>query len=72
MGLPDVQKANDAYVEALSNAMQGATNLEQLEELGKQFAPMGDFGMRAFQHFVEAAMKQVGTMAPDSSAKPKG
>ena len=34
MGLPDVQKANDAYVEALSNAMQGTTNLEQLEESG--------------------------------------
>ena len=70
MGLPDVQKANDAYVEALTNAMQGTTNLDQLEEFGKQFAPMGDFGMKVFQQFVEAAMKQVGSMASDSSSKP--
>jgi hypothetical protein len=69
MGLPDVQKANDAYVEALTSAMQGTSSIDQLQEFGKHLAPMGDFGMKVFQQFVESAMKQVSSMAPDSTSK---
>ena len=33
MGLPDVGKANDVYVDMMSKAMKGVNNTEQLQEL---------------------------------------
>lgn len=68
LGLPDVTKANEAYVDALTNAMQGTTNFDQLNELTKQVAPMGQMGLKLFQQFLEngVAMAMSGT-----TAKPK-
>jgi hypothetical protein len=57
MGLPDVDKANAVYVDAFAKAMQGASNVEQLQEYAKQFAPRGQRGMKLFQNFVEGARK---------------
>lgn len=53
MGLPDVAKANDVYVDAISKAMKGAANVDQLQEFAKGLAPMGQVGMKLFQTFVE-------------------
>ena len=55
MGLPDVERANDIYVDAISNAMKGVSNPEQLQEYARQLAPMGQFGLKMFQNFVEGA-----------------
>jgi hypothetical protein len=33
--------------------MGGATSLEQLQEMSKQFAPMGQIGLKLFQNFME-------------------
>jgi hypothetical protein len=52
MGLPDVAKANDAYVDAIAKAMQGTGNIEQLQGYAKQLAPLGEMGMKFFQQFV--------------------
>lgn len=70
LGLPDVTRANEVYVDALTNAMQGAGNFDQLNELTKQIAPMGQFGLKLFQQFFESgvAMAMSGTGA---SSKPK-
>lgn len=57
MGLPDVQQANEIYVESISKAMQGVSNIEQLEQYAKQLAPMGQMGMKMFQNFMENAAK---------------
>ncbi|MBW8784463.1 MAG: hypothetical protein JF593_07460 [Novosphingobium sp.] len=59
LGLPDISKANDAYVEGLAKAMQGVGNIEQLQEYAKQLAPMGQMGLKLFQQFLEggAAMR---------------
>ncbi|MCJ2187478.1 DUF6489 family protein [Novosphingobium beihaiensis] len=72
LGLPDVTKANEVYVEALTNAMQGAGSFDQLQELTKQIAPMGEFGLKMFQKFLESgvAMAMSGTGGP-SGSKPK-
>ena len=48
MGLPDVGKANDVYVEMMSNAMKGVSNTEQLQEYARQLAPMGQAGFKLF------------------------
>lgn len=57
MGLPDVGKANAVYVDAFAKAMQGASNVDQLQEYAKQLAPMGQMGLKMFQTFVEGARK---------------
>lgn len=56
LGLPDVSKANEVYVEAITNAMQGVGSLDQLQDMAKQLAPMGQLGMQLFQQFLEGGM----------------
>lgn len=53
MGLPDVSKANDVYVDAVAKAMKGVTNIDQLQTYAKQVAPMGEMGLRMFQNLME-------------------
>ena len=54
MGLPDVTPANDVYVDALTKAMKGMGNVDQLQEYATKLAPMGQMGLKMFQQFVEA------------------
>ncbi len=54
LGLPDVAKANEVYVETIAKAMAGVGNVEQLQEYAKQLAPMGQVGMKLFQQFLES------------------
>jgi hypothetical protein len=56
LGLPDVSKANEAYVEAMTKAVQGVGSIEQLQEMAKQIAPMGEMGMKMFQQFLQGGM----------------
>lgn len=53
LGLPDVSKANDAYVDGVLKAMQGGS-FDQLQEYAKQIAPMGQAGLKLFQQFLES------------------
>lgn len=53
LGLPDVTKANDAFVEGLTKAMHGAVGVDQLQEYATQLAPMGQLGLKLFQQFIE-------------------
>ena len=74
MGLPDVSKANDVYVDAVAKAMKGVSSVDQLQGYAKQIAPMGEIGLKLFQQFIEkgaaAAMGGFGnTPAPK---KPEG
>lgn len=54
LGLPDVTAVNEAYVERLTKAMQGVGSIEQLQEMAKQVAPMGQIGLKMFQNMVES------------------
>ncbi len=58
VGLPDVEQANAAYIDAMTAAMKGVSGGEQLERYAKQLAPMGQLGIKLFQNFVEGAMAQ--------------
>lgn len=57
MGLPDVSKANNIYVENIAKAMKGATSPDQLQEFAQQLAPMGQMGLKMFQSFMESGMR---------------
>ena len=59
LGLPDVAKANDVYVEAVAKAMQGVGNVDQLQEYAKQLAPMGQMGLKLLQQFIETSAASV-------------
>ncbi len=55
LGLPDVSKANEVYVDAIAKAMQGGS-FDQLQEYAKQLAPMGQMGMQLFQQFLDGGL----------------
>ena len=65
LGLPDVAKANEAYVDAVSKAMQGGTSVDQLQEYAKQLAPMGQMGLKLFQQFMETGVSNAGKKKTD-------
>jgi hypothetical protein len=54
LGLPDVSRANDIYIDAMSKAMQGGS-FDQLQDIAKQIAPMGEFGFKFFQKILESS-----------------
>lgn len=75
MGLPDVDQANAAYVEAMTSAMKGVSNVDQLDEYARKLAPMGQFGLKLFQDFMSASAQQAGRNGgsgkrEDDSGKP--
>lgn len=61
LGLPDVSKANEVYVDAVAKAMQGVGSFDQLQEYAKQLAPMGQIGLKFFEQIMQggAAMAAV-------------
>ncbi len=75
MGLPDVDKANEVYVDTIAKAMKGVSNIGELDQYAKQLAPMGQFGLKVFQSFMEGAAKtnagaNSNTGRDDDSGKP--
>lgn len=74
MGLPDVEKANAAYVDAMTSAMKGAPDVEQMQDYARKLAPMGQFGLKLFQDFMQGAAEQAGSMSATDKARsqPKG
>jgi uncharacterized protein DUF6489 len=69
LGLPDVTRANDVYVDAITKAMQGVGNVDQLQDLAKQMAPMGQFGLKLFQQLMEGGAAMA--MSKPSAPKPE-
>lgn len=67
MGLPDVGKANEVYVDLMAKAMKGVGSVDKLQEMANQVAPMGQIGMKLFQNFMEGAAG-----AAKGPAGPKG
>jgi hypothetical protein len=72
MGLPDVEKANAVYVDAIAAAMKGVSNTDQLRDYAEQLAPMGQMGLKIFQSFVEGASRSAsGGSASRTSSRRK-
>ena len=60
LGLPDVSKANEAYVDGVLKAMQGVGSIEQLQSYDQQLAPMGQMGLKLVQQLMESGAGFVG------------
>lgn len=73
MGLPDVERANAVYVDAMVGALKGENNIDQLGKFADQIAPMGQLGLKMFQNFMESAVTQATTgIQPKSGGKSDG
>ncbi len=70
LGLPDVGKANDVYVDAMAKAMKGVGNVDQLQSMAKAMAPMGEIGMKLFQNFMAQNFMVSGAGAKPDNTKP--
>ena len=68
MGLPDVGKANEVYVDLMAKAMRGVGSVDKLQEMAGQMAPMGQIGMKLFQNFMDGAT--AANKASQSGKKP--
>ena len=71
LGLPDVGKANDLYVDTVTKAMKGVSNPEQMQDIAKQLAPMGMVGLKMFQGFVEAGAQGFNSSTNKRTSKKK-
>lgn len=60
MGLPDVSDVNKTYVDGVVSAMKGTSNVDQLQTIAKNIAPMGEMGLRFFQQIMDAAAAGAG------------
>ena len=70
MGLPDVEQANRIYMDQLTSIMKGATSTEQMQDIARQLAPMGQMGLKLFQGLMEtgsAFASGVGAPAKDGT-----
>jgi hypothetical protein len=67
LGFPDVSKANAVYVDAVSKAMKGVSDVEKLQDYAQQLAPMGQVGMKLFQQFMENGPGALAAMANAAS-----
>jgi len=70
LGLPDVAKAQEAYVDAVVKAMKGESSVDQLQGYVRQLAPMGEIGLKMFQQFMEQGAGAA--MAGFKAGKTKG
>ena len=67
MGLPDVEKVNNVYVDAITKAMQGVTSMDQLDAYSRQIAPMGQIGLKLFQNFMDSTRQSMSPSRDDPS-----
>ena len=54
LGLPDVSKANEAYVDSMTKLVKGVGTVDQLQEFASVIAPMGQMGLKLFQQMIES------------------
>jgi hypothetical protein len=53
LGLPDMTPIHDVYIQAVTDAMSGQTNLEQMERMFRSLSPLGDAGMKMFSNMMD-------------------
>jgi hypothetical protein len=65
LGLPDVTPIHDRYIKTVLDSFDGIGSVEQMETLFKSFSPLGDAGVRMFQHMMNIGLAGVGNATGD-------
>ena len=60
LGLPDMKPIHDLYMQAVTDAMSGQTNLEQMERMFRSLSPLGDAGMKMFSSLMDIGISAAG------------
>lgn len=50
MGLPDLTPVHDVYIAQITDAVKTGVSSEMVEAMLKNWVPMGDVGMKAWQN----------------------
>ncbi len=66
MGLPDVTDVNKAFIDAVTQAMQGG-GFEQMSDIVRRVTPMGEFGLKMFRQLMESGTSMA--MGPGSTRR---
>ncbi len=57
MGLPDLTPLHDRYMQAMTEAMDGTIRPELVEQMMRNWAPMGEAGMAMWRRLLDGAAK---------------
>ena len=60
MGLPDLTPLHDRYIAMMQDAMQGSVPPELLENMVRNWSPMGEAGLGFWKRLFEAGTKPGG------------
>ncbi|NJC34952.1 hypothetical protein GGR88_002466 [Sphingomonas jejuensis] len=59
MGLPDLTPVHDAYVANLTETMKNGVSAEMFESMVRNWAPMGEAGMKLWTQLFDQGAKRV-------------
>jgi len=60
LGLPDLGPIHDRYIQLVLDAMNGQTNLEQINQMFRSMSPIGDAGLKMFSSLMDIGMGAAG------------
>lgn len=60
LGLPDMTRIHDLYIQSVMDAMSGQTNVEQMQRLVQTLSPLGDAGLKLFSNLMELGIGATG------------
>lgn len=67
LGLPDMTRIHDLYIQSVMDAMSGQTNVEQMQRLVQTLSPLGDAGLKLFSNLMELGIGATGGAAKKKS-----
>lgn len=72
LGLPDMTRVHDLYIQSVMDAMSGQTNVEQMQRLVQTLSPLGDAGLKLFSNLMDIGIGAAGSGTGGSAKKKSG
>lgn len=67
LGLPDMTRIHDLYIQSVMDTMSGQTNVEQMQRLVQTLSPLGDAGLKLFSNLMELGIGASGSASKKKS-----
>ncbi len=72
LGLPDMTRVHDLYIQSVMDAMSGQTNVEQMQRLVQTLSPLGDAGLKLFSNLMDIGIGGTGSTTGGGGKKKSG
>ena len=69
LGLPDMTRVHDLYIQSVMDAMNGQTNVEQMQRLVQTLSPLGDAGLKLFSNLMGLGIGATGSSTAGGGKK---